>query len=185
MKETKVYVDELPKSCSKCLFCYDNRPYWKSTDCIINHKELDEDEIEISVNENCPLHSIKDHDREKDKRIKELEQKVQELQEVDNKRAFRLYAVLYDVLEKQDSENVASRIDYLTGKDYSEMCELYKTAKNLKQHDRELVKEVCEKIKEQLGFIVDGQERIVCDGSATGDKTILAVLKQIQKEYEK
>ena len=64
MKETKVYVDELPESCSKCLFCYDNRPYWKSTDCIINHKELDEDEIETSVNKNCPLHSIKDHDRE-------------------------------------------------------------------------------------------------------------------------
>lgn len=56
---------------------------------------------------------------------------------------------------------------------------------DIKDHDRELVKEVCEKIKEQLGFIVDGQERIVCDGSATGDKTILAVLKQIQKEYEK
>lgn len=56
---------------------------------------------------------------------------------------------------------------------------------DIKTHDRELVKEVCEKIKEQLGFIVDGQERIVCDGSATGDKTILAVLKQIQKEYEK
>ena len=56
---------------------------------------------------------------------------------------------------------------------------------DIKSHDRELVKEVCEKIKEQLGFIVDGQERIVCYGSATGDKTILAVLNQIQKEYEK
>lgn len=55
----------------------------------------------------------------------------------------------------------------------------------LKTHDRELVKEVCKKIKEQLGFIVDGQERIVCDGSMTGDKTILAVLNQMQKEYEK
>ena len=55
---------------------------------------------------------------------------------------------------------------------------------SIKTHDRELVKEVCEKIKEQLGFIVDGQERIICDGSATGDKTILAVLKQIQKDFE-
>lgn len=53
---------------------------------------------------------------------------------------------------------------------------------SIKDHNRELVKEVCEKIKEQLGFIVDGQERIVCDGSATGDKTILAVLNQLQKE---
>lgn len=122
---------------------------------------------------------------EKDKQIKELEQKVQELQELDNKRAFRLYCMLYDLLEIQDPENVASRIDYLTGKDYSEMCELYKTAKNLKQHDRELVKEVCEKIKEKLGFIINGQERIICDGSMTGDKTILAVLNQIQKEFEK
>ena len=62
---------------------------------------------------------------------------------------------------------------------------LKQIAEKLKTHDRELVKEVCEKIKEQLGFIVDGQERIVCDGSATGDKTILAVLNQIQKEFEK
>ena len=59
------------------------------------------------------------------------------------------------------------------------------TKQELKERDQELVKEVCEKIKEQLGFIVDGQERIVCDGSATGDKTILAVLNQIQKEFEK
>ena len=86
--------------------------------------------------------------KEKDKRIKELEQKVQELQEVDNKRAFRLYCMLYDMLEKQDPENVASRIDYLTGKDYSEMCEMYKTAKNIKQHDKELVAKIIEFINE-------------------------------------
>ena len=89
--------------------------------------------------------------KEKDKQIKKLEQKVQELQEVDNKRAFRLYAVLYDVLEKQDSENVASRIEYMTSENYADICEMYKTAKNLKQHDRELVKEVCERIKKAVG----------------------------------
>lgn len=83
--------------------------------------------------------SILGKQSEKDKKIKELENKIRELQEIDNKRAFRLYAVLYDVLEKQDSENVASRIDYLTGKDYSEMCELYKTAKNIKNHDKEVL----------------------------------------------
>lgn len=55
----------------------------------------------------------------------------------------------------------------------------------LKDHDRELVRQVCEKIKEKLGFIINGQERIICDGSMTGDKTILAVLNQIQKEFEK
>ena len=73
MSEQKVWVEKMPESCSKCLFCYDNRPYWKSTDCIINHKELDEDEIEISVNKNCPLQSIKDHDQEL---VKEVCEKI-------------------------------------------------------------------------------------------------------------
>lgn len=114
---------------------------------------------------------------EKDKRIKELEDKIRELQEVDNKRAFRLYAVLYDVLEKQDPENVASRIDYLTGKDYSEMCELYKTAKNLKQHDRELVKEVCEKIRENIEARNINELDII--------NRLAVFLDEIEKEFEK
>lgn len=58
------------------------------------------------------------------------------------------------------------------------------TFKDIKDHDRELVRQVFNEIKEQFGFIVDGKERIICDGSATGDKTILAILNQIQKEYE-
>lgn len=55
---------------------------------------------------------------------------------------------------------------------------------SIKDHDRELVKQVFNEIKEQFGFIVDGKERIICDGSATGDKTILAILNQIQQEFE-
>ena len=116
--------------------------------------------------------------KEKDKQIKELEQKVQELQELDNKRAFRLYCMLYDILEIQDPENVASRIDYLTGKDYSEMCELYKTAKNLKQHDRELVKEVCEKIARNV------RVRKIQEEWYAFETDLRAVLDQIQKEFE-
>lgn len=176
MSEQKVWVEKLPESCSKCLFCYDNRPYWKSTDCIINHKELDEDEIETSVNKNCPLQSIHDHDREKDKRIKELEQKVQELQEVDNKRAFRLYCVLYDLLEEKYPENVASKIEYMTSENYADICEMYKTAKNLKQHDRELVKEVCEKIKE-LGLKHNIED-------LNGVFISYKALQEIQKDFE-
>lgn len=114
--------------------------------------------------------------KEKDKRIKELEQKVQELQELDNKRAFRLYCVLYDVLEKQDSENVASRIEYMTSENYADICELYKTAKNLKQHDRELVKEVCEKIYNDLKPYY---------GEEVSAVVIERVLSNLQKEYEK
>ncbi len=73
MSEQKVWVEKLPESCSKCLFCYDNRPYWKSTDCIINHKELDEDEIETSRDKDCPLIDIKTHDREL---VKEVCEKI-------------------------------------------------------------------------------------------------------------
>lgn len=105
MKETKVYVDELPKSCYICP-CYDtSEGFCSMTGSYIKYKKG-------RILQDCQLIDIKDH-------------------------------------------------------------------------DRELVNKVCEKIKEQLGFIVDGQERISCDGSVTGDKTILAVLNQIQKEFEK
>ena len=117
---------------------------------------------------------------EKDKRIKELEDKIRELQEVDNKRAFRLYSVLYNVLEKQAPENVASRIDYLTGKDYSEMCEMYKTAKNLKQHDRELVKEVCGKIRKTIASTVD-----LAESNQQIKDQFHIILDLVEKEYEK
>ena len=122
-----------------------------------------------------PVKSIKDHDREKDKRIKELEQKVQELQEVDNKRAFRLYSVLYDVLERQDPENVASRIDFMTSKNYADICEMYKTAKNLKQHDQALVKEVCEKIRIKVDNI--------SMHTATKERLML-MCEEIKKEFK-
>lgn len=109
MKETKVYVDELPESCKKCAYNQINLALGVETRiCGLQYGFIS---IDIDKFPNCPLQS-------------------------------------------------------------------------LQTHDRELVKEVCEKIKEQLGFIVDGQERISCDGSATGDKTILAVLDQIQKEAE-
>ena len=104
MKETKVYVDELPKSCVGCKYFAEHRQQCNLELC------LQWNEVKFKFND-CPLIDIK-------------------------------------------------------------------------THNRELVKKVCEKIKEQLGFIVDGQERISCDGSATGDKTILAVLDQIQKEFE-
>lgn len=121
---------------------------------------------------------------EKDKQIKDLEQKVQELQELDNKRAFKLYYVLYNELEKQDPENVASRIDFMTSENYADICELYKTAKNLKQHDRELVKEVCKKIRSELekelkyDFTSYVSIMDVCN-------KINRVLDQIQKEFKK
>ena len=183
----QILIDELPKSCVGCKYFAEHRRQCNLELC------LQWNEVKFKFDD-CPLIDIKDHDREKDKRIKELEDKIRKLQEVDNKRAFRLYAVLYDVLEKQDPENVASRIDYLTGKDYSEMCELYKTAKNLKQHDRELVKEVCEKIEDWCnknfnwvgnGIGYDGQDYNEMIGSNNTINKLRGFLNQIQKEFEK
>lgn len=120
--------------------------------------------------------------KEKDKQIKKLEQKVQELQELDNKRAFRLYCMLYDMLEEQGQKDVASRIDFMTSENYADICELYKTAKNLKQHDRELVKEVLEKVKNEAydeGFVDEYGNKIITYHINN------YILDQIQKEFEK
>ena len=45
--------------------------------------------------------------------------------------------------------------------------------------------EIVEKIKQELGFIINNKERVVCDGSMTGDKYILSVLDNLLKEYQK
>ena len=149
MKETKVYVDELPESCIDCPCCScDLKPEFIKIGHFMYCNLLKQSfrfKEERKKLKDCPLKSLQDHD-------KEYEDKIKELQEVDNKRAFRLYSVLYEQLEKEDCENVASRIDYLTGKDYSDICELYKTAKNLKQHDQELdqQKEMWNELKEYI-----------------------------------
>lgn len=56
MKETKVYIDELPAQCLDCRFAYDGRCQAKENGesyCVENCRRSD-----------CPLQSIKDHDRE-------------------------------------------------------------------------------------------------------------------------
>ena len=62
MKETKVYVDEFPKSCWDC-FCQDN----ENGRCKILGKYTD------YVPKDCPLIDIKVHDREL---VKEVLEKV-------------------------------------------------------------------------------------------------------------
>lgn len=42
-------------------------------------------------------------------------------------------------------------------------------------------KKVVQEIGQQLGLIIDGQKRVCCDGNMTGDKTIMAVLDQIER----
>lgn len=40
---------------------------------------------------------------------------------------------------------------------------------------------VVQEIGQQLGLIIDGQKQICCDGDMTADKTIMAVLDQIER----
>ena len=103
---------------------------------------------------------IKEKLKEKDKENEQLKQQLEQANEIINnpntlitqqqeiisnlnmlikhqqERAFRLYVILYRELEKQDLENVASRIDYMTSEYYSDICELYKLAKNSKQLEK-------------------------------------------------
>ena len=86
MKETKVYVGELPKSCSKCEWCTLNhkdnygRPF-----CLMTRKPLyngdrvneERGQHKDSLSDfDCPLIDIKDHDREL---VKEVCEKIKEL----------------------------------------------------------------------------------------------------------
>lgn len=59
MKETKVYVDELPKSCEKCPlgYFYDCQYCFLRPDLAEKHEWCEKDK-------HCPLIDIKTHDRE-------------------------------------------------------------------------------------------------------------------------
>ena len=74
MKETKVYVDELPNSCSKCEWCTLNhkdnygRPFCLMARMpLYNGDKIKEErgQHKASLSDfDCPLQSIKDHNRE-------------------------------------------------------------------------------------------------------------------------
>lgn len=129
MKETKVYVDELPESCSKCEWC------------TLNHKD-------------------------------------------NYGRPFCLMARMPLYNGDRVNEGRGQHKDSLS--DFE--CPLHL----LKTHDRELVKEVCEKIKERAVnmYYAEDQEddsieqAIVISRNEAVDEFI-DILDQIQKEYEK
>ena len=62
MKETKVYVDELPKSCVGCKYFAEHRRQCNLELCI------EWNEVKFKFND-CPLIDIKDHDRELVKKV--------------------------------------------------------------------------------------------------------------------
>lgn len=71
MKEIKVYVDELPESCKKCAYSQINLALGVETRiCGLQYGFIS---IDIDKFPNCPLQSIKDHDREL---VKEVCEKI-------------------------------------------------------------------------------------------------------------
>ena len=62
MKETKVYVDELPKSCVGCKYFAEHRRQCNLELCI------EWNEVKFKFND-CPLIDIKTHDRELVKKV--------------------------------------------------------------------------------------------------------------------
>lgn len=51
---------------------------------------------------------------------------IDALKSFEEQKSFALFCALYQVLEKEDPENVSSRIEQLTGKDISKFSEIYK-----------------------------------------------------------
>lgn len=72
MKETKVYIGELPESCFECPIMIDGSEGCDFCVCAI----LEEKATTKNRLKDCPLHSLKDHDREL---VKEVCEKIKEL----------------------------------------------------------------------------------------------------------
>ena len=116
----EVYINELPKCCNDC-------PCEGEYYCGITGYELYDEICDETKRKDCPLINIKTHD---EKLLKEEKEKT-----------LLLYSVLYELLEKQGNDNVASQIDYLTKQNYSEICNMYKNIKNFQYINQELQNE--------------------------------------------
>lgn len=97
MKETKVYVDELPENCFECPFMMDNQEGYDGCFC----KFLDERAETKNRLKDCPLIDIKTHDREL---VKEVCEKIRENIEARNANELDIInrlTVLLDEIEKE------------------------------------------------------------------------------------
>lgn len=98
MKETKVYVDELPVNCDKCKYYtqFDN-----GKGCMITQELRPMDEKENYIQPDCPLVNIKIHDREL---VKEVCERIRK--DLSNKFIYfegkKEYYKISDILELLD-----------------------------------------------------------------------------------
>ena len=79
MKETKVYVDELPESCFECPIMVDGSEGCDFCVCAI----LEEKATTKNRLKDCPLHSLKDHDQELVKEVcDEIKNKLGSIEDI-------------------------------------------------------------------------------------------------------
>lgn len=112
------------------------------------------------------IKDLKKQLEEKDKKIEILQTHFKKTQEL-LAREMGNSNIVIDNLQKEMKQALTNQKDYYE--------------KRLKF----IAKDIVENIKQELGFIINGKERIVCDGSMTGDKYIVAVLDTILKDYQK
>lgn len=93
MKETKMYVDELPKGCADCICEYDGF-------CEISGKY-----VSVAKSKNCPLQTIKQHDRELVKEVcEDLTKSILNLKYVNDTREFATYVLSIIKSKQKDFE---------------------------------------------------------------------------------
>ena len=90
MKEEKVWVEKMTESCDECKYY---TQFDAGMGCMITQELRPMDECGNYMQASCPLHSIKDHDREL---VKEVCEKIREFCE-NNKYRCNKYFLLYSI----------------------------------------------------------------------------------------
>lgn len=98
MKETKVYVDELPKSCVGCKYFAEHRRQCNLELC------LQWNEVKFKFDD-CPLKSLHDHDKELvEKVLEEVEDSFTKYLPLRNRTGAWFYGRLNEILKKYQKE---------------------------------------------------------------------------------
>ena len=115
MSEQKIWVEKMPESCIKCEWCTLNhkenygRPFCLMARMpLYNGDRVNEErgQHKDSLSDfDCPLHSIKDHDRELvEKVIKEVEENFTKYLPLKNRTGAWFYGRLSEILKKYQKE---------------------------------------------------------------------------------
>lgn len=105
----------------------------------------------------------------------QLQVKLKQLEDVEQRKSLALYSALYQVLEKEDAENVSSRIDQLTKQDNGEINDIFKENRVLQAKVKELEEEKEELNKDWQEELYEMQRR---------ENKNLAEIKKLQHQLQ-